>query len=93
MKHDETFAVEAWWSSAQVKASQQSQWNLRGLVEFLQEQTNDHISDNGQFCRRWPLLLCGTLNFNGRKGLMESWNVLDPALGRGTMTSTLMPIM
>ena len=45
---------------------------FQGLVEFLQEQTNDHISDSGQFCRRWPLLLCGTLNFNGRKGLMET---------------------
>ena len=44
-----------------------------GLVEFLKEQTNDHISDSGQFCRRWPLLLCGTLNFNGRKGLMAAW--------------------
>lgn len=44
---------------------------LQSLVEFLQEQTNDHISDSGQFCRRWPLLLCGTLNFNGRKGLMD----------------------
>ena len=44
---------------------------FQGLVEFLQEQTNDHISDSGQFRRRWPLLLCGTLNFNGRKGLME----------------------
>eukprot|EP00434_Breviolum_minutum_P001249 symbB.v1.2.001095.t1/scaffold33.1/size517934/47 len=44
---------------------------LHSLVEFLEEQTNDHISDKGTACRRWPLLLCGTLNFNGRKGLMD----------------------
>lgn len=43
-----------------------------GLVHFLKEQTNDHISDNGAFVRRWPLLLCGTLNFNGRRGLMAT---------------------
>ncbi|CAK9019283.1 unnamed protein product [Durusdinium trenchii] len=44
---------------------------LQSLVHFLKEQTNDHISDNGAFVRRWPLLLCGTLNFNGRRGLMD----------------------
>jgi len=43
---------------------------LAQLIEFLREATSDGASEKGPR-RHWPMLLCGTLNFNGRQGPMQ----------------------
>eukprot|EP00927_Polykrikos_kofoidii_P036905 TRINITY_DN31111_c0_g1_i1.p1 TRINITY_DN31111_c0_g1~~TRINITY_DN31111_c0_g1_i1.p1 ORF type:complete len:981 (-),score=240.04 TRINITY_DN31111_c0_g1_i1:255-3197(-) len=60
-----TYTEESRGSSTDIRLSQLAQ-----LVEFLQRETDD--GEEGVVGgRRWPLLLCGTLNFNGRKSAMD----------------------
>ncbi|CAE7384023.1 unnamed protein product [Symbiodinium sp. CCMP2456] len=61
-----TYSEDSLQSSQAIRHKQ-----LMSLVNFLREQTDDTMSETGKSRRRWPLLLCGTLNFNGRRGLMD----------------------
>eukprot|EP00439_Symbiodinium_sp_Y106_P069699 s2_g12.t1 len=61
-----TYSEDSLQSSQAIRHKQ-----LTSLVNFLREQTDDTMSETGKSRRRWPLLLCGTLNFNGRRGLMD----------------------
>ncbi|CAE7268910.1 unnamed protein product [Symbiodinium natans] len=61
-----TYSEDSFQSSQAIRHKQ-----LTSLVSFLREQTDDTMSDTGKPRRQWPLLLCGTLNFNGRRGLMD----------------------
>ncbi|CAE8700523.1 unnamed protein product [Polarella glacialis] len=61
-----TYSAESLQQSQLVRHQQ-----LMRLVEFLREQTDDVMSVEKGPQRKWPLLLCGTLNFNGRRGPMD----------------------
>jgi len=60
-----TYSEESALQSSSVRHQQLAQ-----LVGFLQEQTRD-ITRSGVRRRGWPLLLCGTLNFNGRQSATQ----------------------
>lgn len=59
-----TYTEESLQHSVTVREAQTAQ-----LVQFLLRETDDGEDPTPQ--RRWPLLLCGTLNVNGRKSAMD----------------------